>query len=94
MLVFRKLSSRSEFKQSPQNDVQDGAAVSDPKIQKTGVISHVPKRIPPTANKKYPQRRCVVCRKNGKPRDARYYCEACIELPALCKTSCFKKYHE
>ena len=54
---------------------------------------HIPTPILPTRKKKYPQRRCVVCRKNGAPHDTRYCCKACFELPALCKTPCFRIYH-
>ena len=54
---------------------------------------HVPTPILPTVKKKYPQRRCVICRKNGAPRDTRYCCKACFEVPALCKTPCFRIYH-
>ena len=54
---------------------------------------HTPSPILQTGKKKYPQRRCVVCRQNGAPRDTRYYCRACAEVPALCKTPCFGIYH-
>ena len=54
---------------------------------------HIPTPISPTRKKKYPQRRCVICRENGAPRDTRYCCKACFEVPALCKTPCFRTYH-
>ena len=54
--------------------------------------NHVPCPIPPTANKKYPQRRCKGCRGYGIKRDVRYYCKACPDTPALCKP-CFREYH-
>ena len=54
---------------------------------------HVISSILPTGKKKYPQRRCVYCRDYSVPRDTRYYCKACINTPALCKTPCFAKYH-
>ena len=55
--------------------------------------NHVPTIIFPTRKKKYPQRRCVICRENDAPRDTRYCCKACFEVPALCKTPCFRIYH-
>ena len=54
---------------------------------------HVISSILPTGKKKYPQRRCVYCRDYSTPRDTRYYCKACVNKPALCKTPCFAKYH-
>ena len=55
--------------------------------------AHVISSILPTGKKKYPQRRCVYCRDYSVPRDTWYYCKACINTPALCKTTCFAKYH-
>ena len=57
------------------------------------IQEHFPSQIRPTAKKKYPQRRCVICKGNGKPRDCRYYCKSCFERPALCKSLCFLQYH-
>jgi hypothetical protein len=57
------------------------------------IQDHFPSQIRPTAKKKYPQRRCVICKGNGKTRDCRYYCKSCFERPALCKSSCFLQYH-
>ena len=54
--------------------------------------NHVPFPIPPTENKKYPQRKCVSCRRGGVRRDTRYYCDDCIGRPALCR-DCFREYH-
>ena len=54
---------------------------------------HTPSPILPTGKKKYPQKRCVYCRVNSTPRDTRYYCKACVNTPALCKTPCFESYH-
>ena len=53
---------------------------------------HIPSRIPPTENKKYPTIRCAGCKKHGIRRESRYFCKGCPEEPALCK-DCFREYH-
>ena len=53
--------------------------------------SHTSMRFPPTEKKKYPTRRCVVCKKNGYRCDTRYHCQVCNV--AVCKSPCFKEYH-
>ena len=52
---------------------------------------HIPTCIPVTGMKKYPQKRCVICRKHGNSRDTRYCCQECDV--ALCKQGCFDEYH-
>ena len=52
---------------------------------------HSISRISQKGKKKYPQKRCVVCRMKGTRHDTRYYCETCNT--ALCKSPCFKEYH-
>ena len=54
--------------------------------------NHALSKLSPTGNKKYPQRKCVACRRGGVRRDTRYYCQACPGTPALCR-DCFKPYH-
>ena len=54
-------------------------------------VDHSLTQIPRTGRKKYPTKRCVVCRKYGARRDTRYCCKAC--KVALCKSPCFKEYH-
>ena len=53
--------------------------------------SHISSRISQTGTKKYPQKRCVVCRRHGTPRDTRHCCKACNV--ALCMGRCFDEYH-
>ena len=53
---------------------------------------HTPSRIPSTAKRKYVQRICVGCRRNGIRRDTCHYCKDCSDSPALCK-DCFDTYH-
>ena len=53
--------------------------------------AHVPSRLPPTEKKKWPQKKCFVCRKYGVRHDTRYYCRVCNK--ALCRSPCFKEYH-
>ena len=49
--------------------------------------------IPRTLKKKWPQKPCIICRKDGQlRRDTRYYCDACNV--ALCKNICFETYHK
>ena len=54
---------------------------------------HVPSAIVSDSKKKYPQRKCIVCRRYGTRRDTRYCCKDCVGFPALCKSPCFMKYH-
>ena len=42
-------------------------------------------------NKKFPQRRCRVCQKNGIRKDTRVFYKKC-EVP-LCPKTCFSTYH-
>ena len=53
---------------------------------------HTPSRIPSTDKRKYAQRTCVGCRRNGIRRDTCHYCKDCSDNPALCK-HCFDTYH-
>ena len=52
---------------------------------------HSLSKIPPTNRKKWPQKSCVLCRKNGFRNDTRYICILCNA--ALCKEPCFSDYH-
>ena len=76
-----------------KDNAKDQAQMSKSNSYLVNTQYHIPSQIQPTAKKKYPQRRCVICKENGKPRDCRYYCKACVERPALCKSRCFRKYH-
>ena len=38
------------------------------------------------------QRQCVVCQAGRKTRPV-YYCKTCPDMPQLCPTECFKRYH-
>jgi hypothetical protein len=51
---------------------------------------HFISKIPPTAKKSRPQRRCVVCQKRGRKTDIVYWCDACGV--GLC-IECFQDYH-
>ena len=53
---------------------------------------HTPSRIPPSGKKKYPQRPCTSCRRNGVRRDSCFYCQSCPDSPVLCR-DCFREYH-
>ncbi|XP_053316411.1 piggyBac transposable element-derived protein 4-like [Spea bombifrons] len=50
-------------------------------------------KIPPTAKKQNPQKRCRVCYSRGQRKDTTFYCPDCPGKPALCVGDCFKLYH-
>ncbi|XP_068082602.1 piggyBac transposable element-derived protein 4-like [Anabrus simplex] len=52
---------------------------------------HFLQRISPTASKARPQKRCVVCYKQGKRKESVYWCPDCETF--LCVEECFKIYH-
>jgi hypothetical protein len=52
---------------------------------------HFIEKIPPTGKKAKPQKRCVVCQKNGKMSDTTYWCPDCET--GQCTDTCFKVYH-
>ncbi|XP_068122483.1 piggyBac transposable element-derived protein 4-like [Hyperolius riggenbachi] len=54
---------------------------------------HFLEPLPATASKKYPQKRCKVCRSHRIRKDSRYYCPDCPSKPGLCLKPCFKIYH-
>ncbi|XP_068110989.1 piggyBac transposable element-derived protein 4-like [Hyperolius riggenbachi] len=55
--------------------------------------NHFPTPIPPTPSKKYPPKKCRICRKNGVRRDTRYHCPKCPSKLGLCLNPCFEVYH-
>lgn len=56
---------------------------------------HFPRKVPATAKKERPQRRCIRCSRRGTRRDSRYYCATCDV--GLCHdgepNDCFEVYH-
>ena len=49
--------------------------------------------IPSTLKKKWPQKPCIICRKDDqRRRDTRHYCNTCNV--ALCKNICFETHHK
>lgn len=48
-------------------------------------------KITSSGNKKFPQKRCRVCKKNGKRKETCFMCSYC-EIP-LCMGKCFEDYH-
>ena len=87
--IGNEINDNSREKDTAKNQVH--SSISNSYLITTQ--DHIPSQIQPTAKKRYPQRRCVLCKANGKPWDCRYYCKACFERPALCKSSCFNKFH-
>ena len=56
-----------------------------------GFQRHQQAVFPATDKKKFPQRRCRVCQKNGIRKDTRVFCKKC-KVP-LCPKTCFSVYH-
>ena len=54
---------------------------------------HFPETIPPTGQKAKPQRKCVICRREGFRKETIYRCGICADHPALCAAPCFMIYH-
>ena len=55
--------------------------------------NHFPEFILPTEKKEKPQKRCVVCHKNGIRKETRYQCDTCRKHPPLCGAPCFRLFH-
>ena len=49
--------------------------------------------LPPTEKKTNPTKPCLVCSREKKRKETRYFCEMCPRKPALCVGLCFKNYH-
>ena len=49
--------------------------------------------LPPTEIKTNPTKPCLVCSRENKRKETRYFCEMCPRKPALCVGLCFKNYH-
>ena len=49
--------------------------------------------LPPSEKKEKPTKPCVVCSRQKKRKESRYYCETCLMKPALCIGLCFRNYH-
>lgn len=55
---------------------------------------HRLRRIPPTAAKRHPTRRCRLCAARGVRKETRYECAQCADSAALCiGGTCFEDYH-
>ncbi|XP_071996640.1 piggyBac transposable element-derived protein 4-like [Engystomops pustulosus] len=57
------------------------------------VEHHFMHPVPTTPHKRYPQKRCRVCSKNGIRRETRFYCPSCPSKPGLCNYPCFEVFH-
>ena len=95
-LVSKMCRKRLEHNNSSSSEEEDApppkAPTYDPPNRlRGGFKSHHISTLPPTANKKYPQRVCRLCSKNGIRRDTRFYCKDC--KVALCNRPCFGDYH-
>ena len=95
-LVSKMCRKRLEHNDSSSSEEEDApppkAPTYDPPNRlRGGFKSHHISTLPPTANKKYPQRVCRLCNKNGIRRDTRFYCKDC--KVALCNRPCFGDYH-
>ena len=54
---------------------------------------HYPSLVAPTEKKEKPQKRCVLCSKQGQRKESRYQCLSCPGAPGLCAAPCFAAYH-
>ena len=95
-LVSKMCRKRLEHNDSSSSEEEDApppkASTYDPPNRLRGGFKfHHISTLPPTANKKYPQRVCRLCSKNGIRRDTRFYCKDC--KVALCNRPCFGDYH-
>ena len=92
--VIEKLCQISNDSSSSSNDEEPPARV--PRYDsierlKGGFQRHQQAFFPATDKKKFPQRRCRVCQKNGIRKDTRVFCKKC-KVP-LCPNTCFFIYH-
>ena len=67
------------------------SVIKSNELMQNSNCEHLLSQIPATEKKKWPQKRCVYCRKYGTRRDTRYICSSCNT--ALCKNPCFSEYH-
>ena len=57
-------------------------------------VSHALVKIPPTENKKRPQKRCFICwTRYHKRKDVRTHCAGCEKKPGLCGEEHWRKFH-
>ena len=91
-------SSISDFQENyiptiadPQPDLTNHDSWNYERMSEKSTNHHL-SLIYPTEGKKWPQKKCVYCRrKNGVRKDTRYICMQCNV--ALCKEPCFSDYH-
>ena len=76
--------------ENEQND-EHFSDINSKELTQNSNCKHLLSQIPATEKKKWPQKRCVYCRKYGTRRDTRYICSSCNI--ALCKSPCFSEYH-
>ena len=93
--LIRKMCKQSSEQEKSSYD-DDASPPKTPRINPIsrlhgGFKAHHISTFPPTECKKYPQRMCRLCSKNGIRKDTRYYCKEC-KVP-LCNVSCFGKCH-
>ena len=75
----------------PQPNLTNHDSPNNETTSKKSIDHHI-SLICPTEGKKWPQKKCVYCRrKYGVRNDTRYFCIQCNV--ALCKEPCFSDYH-
>ena len=76
----------------PQPYLSNHDSRNEERLSKKSTTNHQVSLIRPTERKKWPQKKCVYCRRNyGLRNDTRYICMQCNV--ALCKEPCFADYH-
>ena len=94
--VIEKLCQVSNYSSSSSDEDDELPLARVPRTDsmerlKGGYKQHQQATFPATDKRKYPQRRCRVCKKNGIRKDTRIFCKKC-KVP-LCPTPCFALYH-
>ena len=54
---------------------------------------HFLEKIPPTARKQNPTKRCIVCYKGNTRKETTDQCSTCADKLSLCPAPCFRTYH-
>ena len=80
----------SELQNSENSPNMDSEQYDTNGVQYDG--QHTLTKLPPTEKRLRPRRGCIDCKKRGIRKDTRYFCNNCLNNPALCK-DCFYRTH-
>ena len=91
ILSTGNVRSRSAVQKSkPSLDVSSS---SNHESSTSPAAGHYPSRIPATASRQRPARRCKMCSTDAKRKETVFFCNECSGNPALCAEPCFRNYH-